>query len=1237
MNKKLNKLVTNYPVELNEKEIENLSATLAPVIAACGGGGGTGGKIYTGTGFVNVNNTTNQIGLTEDANDKLNKEYVEYNEYSTAIANRYTKTQTNALLDKKQDTLEFEYDENNKVSAINGSALAGQGGGTGDYTAGIDLKIENNIISVDTNGNPNNTASNTRNFVEGSWTVASGYNSHAEGMATTAYGYAVHAQGMWTKFSSSKWSDTQHPTPIDIYWAAGAGATVEGYCNATTSCPMSGTEGESDYGPIHGGILKVIGNGNVVHDQSVDPDAHIHTLQPSDALIIFKDGCISAAGNISANGIELGAGGATYQGRNGVNVDGSYVELTTTAYESVTSIPSISNDVDTLKGASGNWNKVSDKLDTTAFSTVSSNFLTEEDLDEYAKLEQLENVSGKLLTTAQYANDSATFLTAIPDTYALKTDIPTTVAQLTDSGNYYQKTETSSKTEITNALNTKVDKPTSIQTGKLVYDGDNNEWVTLPEGTTIIVQGQGSVTANYDSQNSTYTVSLLASAENALNEVDDKIDTTAVAQTYQTKADMDDYLTKSVASSTYQPKGSYLVADDITGKLDKSIYANASGNWENTYNIVNQYSAAGKWLTINDIDEYAKLQDLNTVSSTLTGIDEYLSGQIDNKVDKADLDDYVPYSATELVIGSGNEVDYHYNNVKNNFVQGTNNIVTNNNSETFVQGKANKLFTSQDSLLQGFGNSATNYYCLAQGALNNASTYSLTQGSNNTANSYSQAAGQNNSATTASIAFGNANTAKDYSIAQGEANSACDKTLAQGIANSGYYCSLVQGYHNYAYNYGLAQGYQNTAEYESFAQGYGNYAGKNGECHSLAQGYSNSAVYQSMAQGYMNTAYYDSFAQGFENSAFDNSMAQGLDNTAYKFGAAIGENNIAEEWSIALGQHNRAYNQSQAFGFRTIASGTVIDGHNYGMMAIGYCNNTSAGALFVAGNGYLDENSNIIRSDAFIIYPDGSVSAKGDISANGVKLGPGGGTSYQGRNGVNVDGGYIELTTTAYNAITSVSNKVDKPTSLNDKYLVLRTDNAGNVSGWCDFQDQSYSKSEAQRTFVATANIDTTTLSGDGKSVSTKLGVNTDVIATKDYVDSSFLPTSGGTELGSVQFSVASGKNILAVASAATLIGASRQTSAHYGVDNTALGTTWVGVGGDGMHQGFIKYTDGGNVGALDSNSTIQLNLKPSTNKFDSIQVQINGGSVGYLIPAVTSTTTAGLTNDGILHIILES
>lgn len=171
---------------------------------------------------------------------------------------------------------------------------------------------------------------------------------------------------------------------------------------------------------------------------------------------------------------------------------------------------------------------------------------------------------------------------------------------------------------------------------------------------------------------------------------------------------------------------------------------------------------------------------------------------------------------------------------------------------------------------------------------------------------------------------------------------------------------------------------------------------------------------------------------------------------------------------------------------------------------------------------------------------------------------------------------------------------VTKPTSLVDKYLVLRTDSNGAVSGWSDLKDQSYSKTEALGTFVATANIDTTTLSGNGKAISTKLGVKTDVIATRNYVNSSFLPTSGGTVSGSTYFSVANGKTMIAVASAATLIGASRQTSANFGQNVTALGTTWIGVGGPGMQRGFLKYTQDGNVGDLESNNTMQVEFTPN-------------------------------------------
>ena len=215
-------------------------------------------------------------------------------------------------------------------------------------------------------------------------------------------------------------------------------------------------------------------------------------------------------------------------------------------------------------------------------------------------------------------------------------------------------------------------------------------------------------------------------------------------------------------------------------------------------------------------------------------------------------------------------------------------------------------------------------------------------------------------------------------------------------------------------------------------------------------------------------------------------------------------------------------------------------------------------------------------------------------------------------NGISANDFSIGLTQTAYNAVTSVSSKVDKPTSLNDKYLVLRTDNAGNVSGWEDLKNECYSKTEATGTFVATANIDTTTLSGDGKTVSTKLGVKTDVIATIDYVSGNYLPTSGGTVTGQLEVSGGS-------------------TFDQQFLKITRENVNGYGRIGLGQYGALALKTD-------DSNShTTQVNISPNASNDQLVQVQHNGGTVGYLIPAVTSTTTAGLTNDGILHIILES
>lgn len=74
---------------------------------------------------------------------------------------------------------------------------------------------------------------------------------------------------------------------------------------------------------------------------------------------------------------------------------------------------------DALDSVSGDWNEVSAKLDTTAFSDVSGTFLTAH-----------QDISNKLDTTA-FSDVSGSFLTAIPDTYLQNTDLSTEDGKVT--------------------------------------------------------------------------------------------------------------------------------------------------------------------------------------------------------------------------------------------------------------------------------------------------------------------------------------------------------------------------------------------------------------------------------------------------------------------------------------------------------------------------------------------------------------------------------------------------------------------------------------------------------------------------------------------------------------------------------------------------------------------------------------------------------------------------------------
>lgn len=141
----------------------------------------------------------------------------------------------------------------------------------------------------------------------------------------------------------------------------------------------------------------------------------------------------------------------------------------------------------------------------------------------------------------------------------------------------------------------------------------------------------------------------------------------------------------------------------------------------------------------------------------------------------------------------------------------------------------------------------------------------------------------------------------------------------------------------------------------------------------VAIGSNVSAYENSIIQGNLGTAHSGSIAQGYDNFASGYSFAQGCSNTSISGSIAQGYQSYASGYSIAQGRNNIAQHGSQAFGLNTFA--------NYYGMAIGKYNKIST-AAFVVGDG-----TSTTKKDTFIINHNGSVSAAGNISANGIKLG----------------------------------------------------------------------------------------------------------------------------------------------------------------------------------------------------------------------------------------------------------
>lgn len=209
--------------------------------------------------------------------------------------------------------------KNISYSAFNGAYCSGGSGG-GSYRAGqgirftendttINAKLNGPDIGFDTAGNicfntdgtdgggffnmiegHETWASGAANHVEGMWTLAKGQGNHAQNVGCSAIGYGVNAQGLWTCFVSDSGDGG------DKWWNHGAGASVEGICNRTRETTYSG-EGATR-GPIHGGILKVIGNGHRLHPDVREDASYVL----SDAFIFYRDGTMWTSGSLEIGG-----------------------------------------------------------------------------------------------------------------------------------------------------------------------------------------------------------------------------------------------------------------------------------------------------------------------------------------------------------------------------------------------------------------------------------------------------------------------------------------------------------------------------------------------------------------------------------------------------------------------------------------------------------------------------------------------------------------------------------------------------------------------------------------------------------------------------------------------------------------------------------------------------------------------------------------------------------------------
>lgn len=263
-------------------------------------------------------------------------------------------------------------------------------------------------------------------------------------------------------------------------------------------------------------------------------------------------------------------------------------------------------DVDSLVHSnSGEWNNVSAKLDSTAFSTVSGDFLTAVP-DEYATKDFVSNSISSKLDISSFSTVSGDFLTnedlngyatesfvenvsgditaLIPTDYYPDTN-PSGFITGVDLSDYYTKTDTSSKEEISAAI-------AAIPLG----DEEVNQAVHTNSATWNTVSNKLDTTAFSDVSGTFLT---------AHQDLSDYATTAQLESTSSFLSGAIDYVSahgdnEEVTTLVQTNSGTW---NDVSSKLDESVYASQSGTFLTAQQNADWTATAGVTQILNKPEE----------------------------------------------------------------------------------------------------------------------------------------------------------------------------------------------------------------------------------------------------------------------------------------------------------------------------------------------------------------------------------------------------------------------------------------------------------------------------------------------------------------------------------------------------------------------------------------------------------------------------------------------------------